>query len=146
MTKRKNLKIDPIDLFLISPDQTLIRPKSISLTLENRGKDYKLEYTETFQNKHPPKSQEWTIDTTLSVLKQIQDDLNKYNKYFYYQIKAIKKGYQLMIISDDAFALVAAILAELFTFGVREKEDSYNITPFAEALVKWILKANIIDG
>ncbi len=143
MSKRKRRKIDITDLFHTEPDKTLIRPNSISITLENRGKDFKLEYEEKFNQKQSVES--WTIENTLNALKKIQEDIDRLNKYFYYQVKSLKKGYQLMIVSDDAFALVAAVLAELLAFGVRDKEDSYNFNNFLEPLLKWISKTNIID-
>ena len=146
MAKRKYLKIDLGELFGVSPGRTLVRPKALTVELENRGKDFKLEFKETYEVKQPPANQEWTIDTTLSALEQIRQDLNKVHKYFYYQVKTIKKGYEIMIITDDVFALVAAIMAELLAFGVRDKEDSYNVVPLMEALTKWISKAEIVDG
>ena len=146
MAKRKHHKIDLSEIFGFKPDKTLIRPKSITINLENRGKDFKLEYKETFEGKRPPKDQEWSIETTLDALKQIKEDIGRHNKYFFYQSKPIKKGYEFMIVSDDAFALVAGLLAELLAFGVRHKEDSYNILPLIESVSKWISKANITDG
>jgi len=145
MSKRKHQKINTSNLFKIQLDRTLIRPKSISIKLENRGKDFKLDYKETFNQKQPPDNHDWTMETTLNALKRIKEDVDRQHRYFYYQVKPIKKGYELMIISDDAFALVAALFAELLAFGVREKEDAYNINSFLEALLKWISKANIID-
>ena len=145
MSKRKHQKINTSNLFKIQLDRTLVRPKSISIQLENRGKDFKLDYKETFNQKQPPKSHDWTMETTLNALERIKEDIDRQHRYFYYQVKPIKKGYELMIISDDAFALVAALFAELLAFGVREKEDAYNMNSFLEALLKWVSKANIID-
>lgn len=132
-------------MFSIEPDQTLIRPNSIELKLENRGKDFKLDFKETYRKKQPAETQEWMLDTTMGALKAIKNALNKINKYFYYQVKPTKKGYALMIISDEAFAVVAGILAELLAFGVRDKEDAYNVTPLVESILKMISKANIVE-
>ncbi|HUY00083.1 MAG TPA: hypothetical protein VMV49_11050 [Candidatus Deferrimicrobium sp.] len=145
MSKRKSRKIDLSNLFDISPNQTLIRPINIAINLENRGKDYKLEYKETFKEKQPKETQKWTIETTLKALNRIQEELSAYHRYFIYQIKAIKKGYEIMLISDDSYALLTAILGELLAFGIREKEDAQGVTSLMESLLKWISKANIID-
>ena len=145
MAKRKYLKINPAQIFNIEPDQTLIRPKSIEVKLENRGSDFKLDFKETYHKKQPSGTQEWMIDTTISALKGVKEALDKMHKYFYYQIKPMKKGYELMIISDEAFALVAGILTELLAFGVRDKEDAFNVSPLIESILKIISKANIID-
>ena len=145
MSKRKSRKIDLDDVFATISERTLIRPEKISIVLENRGKDYKLEYKETFKNKQPSENQEWTINWTLSALEELQQRLSRYRKYFYYQVKAIKKGYEVMIVSDDSFALIAGILAELLAFGVREKEDAFCASPLLESLLKWISKVNIAD-
>jgi len=50
-----------------------------------------------------------------------------------------------MLISDDSYALLTAILGELLAFGIREKEDAQGVTSLMESLLKWISKANIID-
>ena len=127
MSKRKHQKINSSNLFKVQLDRTLIRPKNISIQLENRGKDFKLDYKETFNQKEPPANHDWTMETTLNALARIKEDLKRHEgRYFYYQAKPIKKGYELMIVSDDAFALVTALFAELLAFGIREKEDAYN--------------------
>ncbi len=146
MSKKKYLKISPLDLFESSPDQTFIRPNKITISLENRGKDFQMEYEEIFQGKLSKETREFTFSVTLDALARIQEDLTRLQKYFYYQAKTTKKGFQLMIVSDDAFAMVAGILAELLVFGIRSKEDNYNIIPYTEAILKWINKINIIDG
>jgi len=145
MSKRKSFKIDLTDLLNIPPNKTIIRPKSIGLTLENRGKDFKLEYHETYNQKQAPANQEWAISTVLNAVKEIAENLNNYHKYLYAQIKQIKKGYVITVFSDDIFALLAVIMADLLAFGIREKEDSHNMLPFTETVLKWIAKANMVD-
>jgi len=144
MSKRKVLKIDLSSVLDISPNKTIIRPKSIDLALENRGKDFKMEYKEVYNQKKPPENQEWAINTVFNSLKQIQESLSTHHKYIYYQIKQNKKGYQLTAFSDDIFALLSSILTTLLAFGIR-KEDFSNVSPFIEIVLKWISKANMID-
>ena len=50
-----------------------------------------------------------------------------------------------MVVSDDAFAIVVGVLAELLVFGIRQKEDSHSTLPILETFLRWINKANIID-
>ena len=129
----------------IPPNKTIIRPKSIGLTLENRGKDYKLEYQETYNQKQAPANQEWVASTLQNAVKDISETLGRYRKYLYAQIKQIKKGFVFSAFSDDVFALLAVIMAGLLAFGIREKDDSHNMLPLTETLLKWIAKANVVD-
>jgi len=145
MSKRKAFKIDLTDLLNISANKTIIRPKSIGLTLENRGKDFKLEYKETYNQKQASANQEWVANTLQNAIKEISKSLGSYRKYLYAQIKQIKKGYILTVFSDDVFALLAVIMAGLLAFGIREKDDSHNVLPLTETVLKWIAKANMVD-
>lgn len=145
MSKKKYLKIDPSKFLDFTAGQTVIRPKSITINLENRGKDFKLEYKEVYVNKTPPEEQEWTIEFLIETLNQIQEEMTRSRRYFYYQLKPIKRGYQLMIVSDDAFALIVGVLSELMVFGIRNKEDSHNLRPMVDSILKSISRANLID-
>lgn len=144
MSKRKGFKIDLSGILDISQNKTIIRPKSIELTLENRGKDFKLNYKETYNQKKASENQEWAINTVVDSLKQIQENLSKYHKYLFCESKQIKNGYKLTCFSDDIFALLAPILTTLLAFGIR-KEDFSNVSPFIENVIKWISKANMAD-
>jgi len=147
MSKRKVFKIDLSSILDIDQHKTIIRPKSLDLTLENRGKDFKLEYKEVYNQKKAPENPEWVINTVLNSLKQVQESLSKHHKYIYYQTKQIKKGYHFICFSDDSFALLAVILSALLAFGVREKkEDSSNASYLIENILKWISKANLVDS
>jgi len=146
MSKRKSFKIDLGDLLDISQNKTIIRPKSIDLTLENRGKDFKLEYKEVYNQKQAPANQEWAISTVLKSLEQIQECMTRHHKYFYCQIKQLKREYHLTCFSDDAIAFLAVILPTVLAFGVREKkEDTSNTSSLIETILKWISKANMVD-
>ena len=145
MSKRKAFKIDLSDLLNISANKTLIRPKSIGLTLENRGKDFKLEYQETYNQKQAPANQEWVMTTVQNALKEISDSLGNYRKYLYAQIKQIKKGCVISVFSVDVFALLAVMMMSLLAFGIREKDDSHNMLSLTETVLKWVSKANMVD-
>jgi hypothetical protein len=145
MSKRKSFKIDLSDLLNISANKTIIRPKAIGMTLENRGKDFKLEYNATYNQKQAPANQEWVMNTVQTALKEISDSLGNHRKYLYAQIKQIKKGYEFSVFSDDVFALLAITMTSLLAFGIREKDDSQNMLSFTETVLKWIAKANMVD-
>ncbi|MDD1779220.1 MAG: hypothetical protein LUQ65_13725 [Candidatus Helarchaeota archaeon] len=145
MSKRKPFKIDLSDLLNIPANKTIIRPKSIGLTLENRGKDFQLEYQETYNQKQAPANQEWVMNTVQNVIKELSGSLGKHHKYLYSQIKQIKKGYVISVFSDDVFALLAVTMASLLAFGIREKDDSNNMLSLTETVLKWIAKANMVD-
>jgi hypothetical protein len=145
MSKRKAFKIDLSDLLNIPANKTIIRPKNIGLTLENRGKDFKLEYQETYNQKQAPGNQEWVMNTVQNAIKEVSENLGKVHKYLYAQIKQMKKGYEISVFSDDVFALLAIIMMSLLAFGIREKDDSQNMLSFTETVLKWIAKANMVD-
>lgn len=145
VSKHKYQKIELGDIFEGRQDQTVIRPHSITLGVENRGKDFKVDLKVTYKQKEPLAGQEWSIKTTLHALQRIQENLGRLHKYFYYQVKEIKKGYELMLVSDDAFAMIAGLLTELLAFGVRSKDDMNTIYSITDAISKWTVKSNMID-
>ncbi|MHA1265761.1 MAG: hypothetical protein ACTSRS_11065 [Candidatus Helarchaeota archaeon] len=145
MAKKWHKKLDLGDSFRTHEEKTYIRPAAINLTFEDRGNDYKLNYKVTYKQKQASSGKQWSIATTLNALDRIGEDIRRLHKYFYYQLKPLKKGFEIMVVTDESLALIATILGEILAFSIRTKEDSNSLGVLIDQILKWISKANFID-
>jgi len=90
----------------------------------------------TYKQKQASSGKKWSITTTLNALDRIGEDIRRLHKYFYYQLKPLKKGFKIVVITDEPFTLITTDLGEILTFGIRAKEDSNSLGVLIDQILK----------